>query len=215
LGSAGYAGYPAPVFDLFHRPRRVLAHQRLSVVERPCQCRQRSFVPDISQDDANVAEEPATLNPEDWRPTEKLAELRFVPRKVFNQRWRLAMLELAHWRSLGEPIPWTNFEAIVAAEDVVANEWSQFNRDRAFQFNRQVADAQARIELVGSDNGACGADIHAALAGAAILAFRRVGRQFEIRQDFAEEKPITKLAVDEIGVLANESKARTLREVAF
>jgi len=84
-----------------------------------------------------------------------------------------------------------------------------------FQLNRQVTDAQARIELVRADDGARG---QTSMQRRQVPQYSRSGGS-AVNSRFvsisAEENPIAKSPADEIGVLANKPNARALREVAL
>ncbi|MCY1366775.1 hypothetical protein D9M69_536810 [compost metagenome] len=66
----------------------------------------------------------------------------------------------------------------------------------------QVGDAAARIEPVGRDDGARGADVEAAVAIAAVARFGRIGRQRDIDQDLAQEEHRAAVAVEQQRMLA-------------
>lgn len=116
---------------------------------------------------------------------------------------------------LGESIPRASGEAIVAAVDAVAKGGAEFFGDGAFEFDGEVGDAEAGIELEGGDDGLCGASGDATGAGAAAVGFGGVGVQGECGEDFCEEKPVAESAADEVGVFADEAEAGALGEVAF
>ena len=69
---------------------------------------------------------------------------------------------------------------------------AQFLRDRALQFDRQVADAASRVDAVRRDDRLGRADLDAARAGAAMRARRRVDRQRQVGVEFAEEEPASR-----------------------
>ena len=110
----------------------------------------------------------------------------------------------------GEFVPGADGEAVVATIDTVAERLAEGMRDRAFAFDRQIGDAAPRIELVGGGQGICGAGGQAGCAAAAMIRVRRVGRQVQGGEDFAEEKPGTMGAGDEVGVFALPAQTRLL-----
>src|SRR5436190_23389352 len=92
-------------------------------------------------------------------------------------------------RFRGETIPRANDEAIVATVDAVADGRSEFNRDGAFEFDGQVGNAPARIELKRRGDGGGGTGGDATRACATAIAFGRVGLEGRGGNDFGEEKP--------------------------
>jgi len=115
----------------------------------------------------------------------------------------------------GKPVPGANFEAVVAAEDARAHRGTEFDGDAAFQLDREVGDAEPRIEFERRGDGARRARRDAARARAAAVALGRVGLQLQRGEDFGEEEPVAEGAVDEVRVFADEAGARALRKVAF
>ena len=114
-----------------------------------------------------------------------------------------------------KPVPRANSQAVVAAVNAIADGRSKLNRDRTFQFNRQVGDAEPRVELERARDRARGAGVDATGARAAAIFLRQVRFHFQGRDDFGEEGPVAKLAADEVGVSADETESGALRQVAF
>jgi hypothetical protein len=56
---------------------------------------------------------------------------------------------LHHCALAGKTVPGTNFEAIIATINTIANQWSQFDGYGTFQFDREIRNASAGIELKG------------------------------------------------------------------
>lgn len=193
----------------------MLPDQRLGIQARPLQRRYSRGIADIAQGHTDVAQETPPLQPVDGRAAEKASKLRLIPRQKLRQGRQFTAPELARGRLPGEPVPRAHFQAIVAAEDPVPDERAQFNGDRTFQFDGQVADAQPRIQPVRGDNRPCRAGIETTVAGAAVFALGRVGRQIEVGENFAEKDPVAELAADQVGVFADEADPRPLRQVAF
>ncbi len=82
-------------------------------------------------------------------------------------------------------------------------------------FDREVGDAAGRIEFVGRGEGVGGADVEAAVAGAAMVGFAVVTGQVEIGQDGTEEQPRAEVAGNQIGVLALPAQPCHLRQRFF
>src|SRR5690349_16050596 len=86
-------------------------------------------------------------------------------------------------------VPRTHGEAIVAAEDAVADQRPQFLRDRPLMLDRQIRDAAARIELIGGRKGIGRAAIEAAPASTAMIFLRDIRFELEAQIDLAEKQP--------------------------
>ena len=82
-------------------------------------------------------------------------------------------------------------------------------------FDGEIGDAAPRIELVRRGEGVGRARIEAGAALAAMIRFRRVGRQFDRQEQFAEEQPGAEAARHQVGVLALPAMARLLRGELF
>src|SRR4051812_26441111 len=110
----------------------------------------------------------------------------------------------------GESIPGARGEAIVAAVNAVADGGAEFDWNRAFQFDGEVRNTAARVELErrGDGGGRAGGD--AADAGSAAVAFGRVGFDFRGRDNFGEEKPVAEFFADQVSVFADEADAGAL-----
>src|SRR5687768_15282013 len=109
-----------------------------------------------------------------------------------------------------EFIPGANFQTDVAPVNAVPNGGAELFWDGAFQFDREIGNAAAGIELERRGNGVGGAGINAAGASAAAVWFRVAGRKFEGGDDLGDEKPVSQRAADEVGVLAGEAEAGAL-----
>src|SRR6185312_6928786 len=72
-------------------------------------------------------------------------------------------------RDSREFVPWTDGEAVVAAEDAVAHRFAIRGRDMPFMLDGEVGDAGPRIELVGRDERIGRAHVEATAAGAAMI----------------------------------------------
>ena len=178
--------------DLFDGPGCVFRDQRFRVGGRSFQGRQVVAVPDISQGHTNIPEESASLDSLDRRTAKKLAELRVVQGKAFAQGHpnRRARREGSFPRGRRETVPRTRVKAIVATINAIADERPQFERDRAFQLDRQVRDATARIEPMRFRDRAGRARGDAALTTSASRLLWRVGGQLERGQNFAEKNQV-------------------------
>src|SRR5690349_7332370 len=110
---------------------------------------------------------------------------------------RLPELALA-----GKTIPRAGGEAIVAAVNAIANGRAEFDRDRAFQFDGEVGNATACLELKRGGNRRGGTGREATSAGAASVVLGPIRLQAEGRQDFGEKEPVSQSPADQVRVLA-------------
>ena len=95
------------------------------------------------------------------RPREELDERRVVEAVAHRGEIRLG-------RRLREAVPRAHELAVVAAIDAVADQRAQLLGDAPCELDGEVGDAAPRVELVGRDDRAGGADVDAARAGAAM-----------------------------------------------
>ena len=172
----------------------------------------------VAEGDADVAEESFPLGAVDGGVAKMLFEGGFVElgpvleRELVEFWFGVGFHDSAF---LGESIPRAGLEAVVAAEDSVADGGAQLGRDGAFEFDGEVGDAAAGVEDEGLGDGLGGAGGDAALASAAAVFFGRVGGQFGGGEDFGEEEPVAEGAADEVGVFSDEADAGALGEVSF
>ena len=82
--------------------------------------------------------------------------------------------------SLRELVPRAGQLAVIAAVDAVADQRSQLLRDRVGEFDGEVGDAAARIELPRRGDGSGRTSGDAGLAAAAMTAASAVGGQRQI-----------------------------------
>ena len=116
----------------------------------------------------------------------------------------------------GPLVPRADVEAVIAAEDAVAEGFAILDRDGALVLDGQVGEALARIHLVRRDDRGGRARVDATGAGAAAIRLLGGGGfQFEGRQDDAEEEPGTRAAVDEDRALALPAEAGGGRDGFF
>src|ERR1035438_911550 len=114
----------------------------------------------------------------------------------------------------GSGVPWAHVLADVAAEDVAAVAGAPVFGNPAAQLNRQIRDAQARIDRVTAakwHDGLGGTGIDAAAASAAAIGRRSVGLDIERNQQFAQKEPRPARLVDEAGILADPAQAGEAR----
>src|SRR5205814_1108949 len=121
--------------DPFDRPFRMLGNQWLGIARGLFQRRQIFAAADVSKGDADVPQKTAALDALDRRVAKQIAKLGFAQLQIIAQRkicCRPMRRECAFTRHLGETIPRTCVQTIVAAENPIADEWAQRGRNRAF-----------------------------------------------------------------------------------
>src|SRR4051812_43516831 len=146
----------------------------------------------IAQAHREVAQPALVTDAPDRRAAQALVEIGLGPGEKLDQRRlveAVADLEIRLGRGLRESVPWAHELAIVAAVDAIADQRAQLFRNRALVLDREVGDAAARIELVGTDDRLGRTDVDAAVAGAAMLFGRGIDGQRQIGVDLAKEKP--------------------------
>ncbi len=116
--------------------------------------------------------------------------------------------EIALGAVAGEAVPRTDGHAVIAAIDAVPQHGSEFNRNCAFEFNRQIGDAAPGIHHIGGDNRLCGTNVDAGDAIAAVRLRWFIDGQGKIGVDLSQKKPGSGMLIDEIAVLANPSQSR-------
>ena len=185
--------------NLVNRPRRVLCNQRFrigcSAFER-WNVRRTSYVP---QGDAYVTKKSATLDSFNRRISEKRAELFVRQSQVFPQRHarrRCPRREGCFVRNLGESIPWTDIQTIVATEDPISDERAKLQWNRTFQFDRQIRNAAARVQTMRSCDRPGRARFDAALTYPAAIRDWCVRWQFQRCQNLREKEPGAELRID-------------------
>src|SRR5258708_2397859 len=97
-------------------------------------------------------------------------------------------------------VPGADGEAIITAVNAVADRRTEFEGNGTLQFDGEVRDAAAGIELKGGDDGVGGTGGDASCAGAATVLFRAVGVKRQGGEDFRQENPVAEATADEIRV---------------
>ena len=113
-------------------------------------------------------------------PAEELDEVRGVE-AVPDAEVRLG-------RDPRELVPGANELAIVAAEDPVADRWTERLGNRPMVLDRQVGNAAACVELIGRSDRTRRAGGHAGAAASAAVRRARVDRERKVRKQFAEHE---------------------------
>src|SRR3569832_1522822 len=142
-------------------------------------------------------------------------KLLFLPCEQIDERSRVQVMarrEFVLAAHVCVTIPGAYQLAIVTPVDTIAHHRTKLERDAAVQFYCEIGDAAARIQSIGTDDGARGAHIDARAATAAVIGRRLIHGQGQIGIYLAEKKPRARTAVDEIGVFAYPAQARLFRE---
>ena len=155
----------------------------------------------------------------DGRAFEATQELVLAPAQQLDQIRGIQAVaggEVGQGGAAREAIPGTHQLAVVTAVDAVADQGAQRFGDGAAQFDGEVGDAAPRVELARAGDGPGGADVDAGGATAAVIALlRRVHRQRQVGEQFAEEEPGAGVAGDEVGVLADPAQPGLLGQGLF
>ena len=196
---------PLRAADTSERPGGVSAHQRLGVVQRSDQRRNRDGIADVAQRDTDVAQQPASLRALDRAVAKALAKALLVQREQRNQRGARRRSGARGWNSNRSPLtPKRSARAQRARPPsftgqtcwqmsqpkmCVADQRAQLERDAAAQLDGEVRDAAAVIQHVGRDERVGRAGVQADLTLATVRAERRVRRQVEAGDDLRQKDP--------------------------
>lgn len=116
---------------------------------------------------------------------------------------------------LGEFVPGANFQADIAAVDAVADGAAEFFGDGAFVFDGEIGNAAAGIDAVRCDDRVGGTGNNATDAFATMIDGGRISREGESGEDFCEEEPCAKAAMDLNGAFAVPTETRGRGKVAL
>src|SRR6266516_2289575 len=108
----------------------------------------------------------------------------------------MARCESCFVRNLREPIPRARVQTIIATKDQISDKRAKLEWNRAFQFDRQIRNAAARIESMRSSNCSRRARFDATLTGSASIGDWLIRRQFECRQNLRQKEPGPKAFID-------------------
>ena len=136
--------------DLFDRPAGVFCDQWFGIVRGFFESGQGIRVADVPEGDANVAQDAAALGAQEWCAREFCFELGIVQREQFHEIGLIqvgAEMVFEQIRLSGESIPRARGEAIVAAVNAIANGGAKLERNGTLEFDREIRNATAGIEL--------------------------------------------------------------------
>src|SRR5882762_6514523 len=172
----------------------------------------------IAESHGEIAQPAFVTDPQDGAAGHALAKLDFVPREEIDELHviqAIANPKVRLGRELRVAVPWADKLAVVAAEDSVADEWSQFDRNASLQLDREVGNAPPSVDDIGSDNRLRRANIQTLGAAAAMLAHRSVQRKRQIRVDVPEKEERARFAREQQRVFAPPAEPRLARQLHF
>src|SRR6266702_2622516 len=183
------------------------------------QRREHALAPgSIAESHGEIAQPAFVADPPDCAAGHALSKFVFGPSEKLDEPGAIQTvthLEIRLRRKPRVAVPRANELTIVAAEDTVANERSQFDRNAPLQLDREVGNAPPSVDDIGSDNRARRADIKTLGAAAAMLAHRSVQGKRQIRVDVPEKEERACFARDQQSVLAPPAEPRFARELHF
>lgn len=188
--------------NLLHRPLRVFGEDAVGVVGGDVESGQIIGGANVTENDGGVAFEAREFEAREGRSLGVGAKIVLIPREHGTQVGVFARGERGFAGGGGPAIPRADIEAIIAAEETIADGGAKFFGNRAMMLDKQIGEAPAGIELVGRGNGAGRANINTRGAGAAMVAARCVGREFEGGGDDTEEQPGAEPGVDQQSIFA-------------
>src|SRR6266705_3202821 len=201
------------------RPGDVLAHQRRRVLRARTQRRDHALLLGcIAESHGEIARPALVADSQDRAACHALAELALGPSEKLDELGAVQAVadpEVRLRRDLRVAVPGADELAVVAAEDAVADERPELQRNAAFQLDGQVGNAAPRIQRVRCDDRARRADVDALGAGAAMFAHRSVHRERKIRVDLAEKEKRARLAREQQRVLSPPAEPRLARQLHF
>ncbi len=174
------------------RPSDMLAHERRRIIgahskrrHDPLRCRR------VPQSYREVTQPALVTDPKYRAAGQTIAEVLFAPCEQFDQIRRIQTV--AHRKRrfdtlARKPVPGAGHLAVVAAVDPVADERPQILGNASLQFNGEIGNAAARIELIWTHDRPSGASADAAPAASAVLADRRIDWKRKVGKDLAEKK---------------------------
>src|SRR6266436_7250898 len=98
--------------------------------------------------------------------------------------------------NLREPVPRACVQTIIATKDPISDKRAKLERNRAFQFNREIRNAAARIKSMRSSDRTGRTCFDATLTASASIGDWLIRRQFESRQNLRQKQPGPKAFID-------------------
>ena len=169
-------------------PSRMLSDNRIFVRAELLQQRQKTIVAAIGHCDHGVSAQTTQLSAFHWRAAKQLAK--FFHAKL-HQPCEVGIHQLGPGLKIGQsrhrcmPVPWADILADVAAENLPANTWAQFLRNRVAQLDGQIRNALGRIHFIGRRKSIRWARVQASCARAAVVGGRKIGVKLQRRENDA------------------------------
>src|SRR3954469_21340806 len=117
----------------------MFGNERVGILRGRFQRRQVSGIANVPERDADVSEKTSSFDPLNWRFAKHLPELLVGKRQVVAQ-WNVirarSRLKCGFAGRFGKPVPWACIQAIVTAENSVADQRPQICRDTGSEFDR-------------------------------------------------------------------------------
>jgi len=176
--------------ELRQRPDRRTAHHGGGIVQQGLDRRDQQGVPGIARRIEGVADEAVATDALDRALGEQGAEGGIVQRQQVRQRRRLqriARLKPGLRRGLGELVPRTGGQTVVAAVDAVARGDAELARPGARILDRQIGDAASGVDLERRRKSLGRTGVQTGGAAAAVLGLGLVRLDFGGGQDRAQK----------------------------
>ena len=193
-------------------------HQ-IRILAKCCQRWHKPLVAAVSHRHHRIPAQARKLGATNWRSSKYLAELfrphfrQPVERRIDESFPRLKLCRGSRGRLA---VPRANVLTDVASENVSSHSFAQFYGNLAALLDRQIGDAQPRVQLTcRSDRlrwtGNDAARASSATIGRGQVAGDIVVRDSERSENHAQKQPRSKLLIDDASVLADPSDAGVLR----
>ncbi len=190
----------------------MLAHQRRRIVAAGLERGDdRRVVVSVAQTHGQVAQPARVADAPDRAAGHAGGELGRRPGEQRHQRGivqAVAHRKIRLRARLGIAVPRADKLAVVTAVDAVADQRTQRFGNAALEFDGEVGNAAARIELVGRDDGAGRAGVQTGVAATAVLARRRSHWQRQVGVDLTEKEERAGVPGQQQRVLAAPAQAR-------
>ena len=166
------------------------AHDRRFVFQQSFDIWQKRFITGITGGDQHIAEEAVAPDPFHRGTRKQSAESGVIQCQQVGQTRRfqiVAGFQLHFAGCLRKLVPRADGKAVIAAIDAVAHDFTEFVRDRPLVLDGEIGNAAPCVDAIGRGEGLGRTSVEAGAAGAAMVAVRRVGRNFRRCEDGAEE----------------------------
>ena len=201
---------------MFHCPSGVFGDERLWIPGGLLQGGESQCVAAVPERYANIAEEATAFGAQHWRSSEGPLEPNLVQGEEVDQVGRGEFrpeVWFHQFTCLGEPVPGAGSQAVITSIDAIADERTKFDWNGPLEFDGQIRNAPAGIELERRRDRLGGTSGQTARALAAAIVLRFIGDEVERRDDLGQKEPVPELSTDQVSVLADEPDTGALREI--